>query len=162
MTKEEAIEFLKEMQKLLLESIAWSGNEHKINESFTMAIEALSNTSNTLTALDAISRQAAIDELMKRDKALRNINWYDKPFAEGECKGIDDALEIINALPSAQPETRKGKWIGGELGYCSCCGHEGCASDIWTGCKQTYCPNCGAKITGIIEDDEDNNLKQDF
>ena len=54
--------------------------------------------------MDLIERQAAIDELMKRDKALRNINWYDKPFAEGKCKGIDDALEIINALPSAQPE----------------------------------------------------------
>ena len=53
---------------------------------------------------DTIYRQDAIDELMKRDKALRNINWYDKPFAEGECKGIDDALEIINALPSAQSE----------------------------------------------------------
>lgn len=55
-----------------------------------------------------------------------------------------------------------GEWIGGELGYCSCCGHEGCASDIWTGCKQTYCPNCGARITGIMEDDEDSNLKQNF
>jgi hypothetical protein len=52
---------------------------------------------------DLINRQAAIDALMKRDKELRNINWYDKPFAEGECKGIDDALEIINNLPSAQP-----------------------------------------------------------
>jgi hypothetical protein len=53
---------------------------------------------------DLINRQAAIDALMKRDKELRNINWYDKPFAEGECKGIDDALEIINNLPSAQPK----------------------------------------------------------
>lgn len=60
---------------------------------------------------DTISRRAAIDELMKRDKALRNINWYDKPFAEGECKGIDDALEIINALPSVQPERKEEKWV---------------------------------------------------
>ena len=52
---------------------------------------------------DLISRQAAIDALIKRDKELRNINWYDKPFAEGECKGIDYALEIVNALPSVQP-----------------------------------------------------------
>lgn len=41
MSKEEAIFFLRKMQQLLLELIAWSGNEHKINESFTMAIEAL-------------------------------------------------------------------------------------------------------------------------
>ena len=51
-----------------------------------------------------ISRDAAIKALMKRDKELRNINWYDKPFAEGECRGIDYALEIVNALPPAQPE----------------------------------------------------------
>ena len=53
--------------------------------------------------MDLIDKQSAIDALMKRDKELRNINWYDKPFAEGECKGIDYALEIVNALPSAQP-----------------------------------------------------------
>lgn len=84
MTREEAIEFLKEMQQLLLESIAWSGNEHKINESFTMAIDAL--------------------------------------------------------------EPKKGKWIGGELGHCTCCGHEGCASDMWDRCEKPHCPNCGAEI----------------
>ena len=53
---------------------------------------------------DMISRQAAIDALMARDKELRNINWYDKPYAEGECRGIDEALSIISNLPSAQPE----------------------------------------------------------
>ena len=53
---------------------------------------------------DLISRQAAIDELMVRDKELRNINWYDKPYAEGECRGIDEALAIVSNLPSAQPE----------------------------------------------------------
>lgn len=57
---------------------------------------------------DLIDRRAAIDALMKRDKELRNINWYDKPFAEGECKGIDYALEIVNALQSVQPQR---KWM---------------------------------------------------
>lgn len=47
---------------------------------------------------------------------------------------------------SAQPEQRVGKWIGGELGYCTCCGHKGCASDIWNACEKLYCPNCGAKM----------------
>ena len=55
---------------------------------------------------DLISRQAAIDALMEKDKKLRNINWYDKPYAEGECRGIDEALSIISNLPSAQPEKR--------------------------------------------------------
>jgi len=55
---------------------------------------------------DLISRRQAIDALMEKDKKLRNINWYDKPYAEGECKGIDEALSIISNLPSAQPEKR--------------------------------------------------------
>lgn len=53
---------------------------------------------------DLISRQDAIDALMEKDKKLRNINWYDKPYAEGECRGIDEALSIISSLPPAQPE----------------------------------------------------------
>jgi len=55
---------------------------------------------------DPIERQAAIDALMVRDKELRNINWYDKPYAEGECRGIDEALAIVSNLPAAQPDTR--------------------------------------------------------
>ena len=53
---------------------------------------------------DVIYRQDAIDALMKKDKKLRNINWYDKPYAEGECREIDEALSIISNLPSAQSE----------------------------------------------------------
>ena len=53
---------------------------------------------------ELIDRQVAIDALMKRDKELRNINWCSNPWAEDECRGIDYALEIVNALPSAQPE----------------------------------------------------------
>ena len=41
---------------------------------------------------------------MARDKELCNINWYDKPCAEGECRGIDEALAIVNNLPSAQQD----------------------------------------------------------
>ena len=52
---------------------------------------------------DLISRQAAIEALMKRDKELRNINWYDKPYAEARCGGIDEALDIVNALPAVHP-----------------------------------------------------------
>ena len=42
---------------------------------------------------------------------------------------------------------RHAHWIGGEIGHCSYCGHEGCASDIWNGVKGFgFCPNCGAKM----------------
>lgn len=59
---------------------------------------------------DAIDRQAAIDALMEKDKKLRNINWYDKPYAEGECRGIDEALSIISNLPSVQPQRKTDEW----------------------------------------------------
>jgi len=52
-----------------------------------------------------------------------------------------DKLPTVDAKP-----VRHGKWIGGDLGYCTACGHEGCASDIWDGCTGMYCPNCGAKM----------------
>ena len=42
---------------------------------------------------------------------------------------------------------KKGYWIGKELGECSVCGYQGCASDIWNGYeKDTYCPSCGARL----------------
>jgi hypothetical protein len=44
---------------------------------------------------------------------------------------------------------KTGEWIGGEIGHCSICGSEGCASDIWNGCNDgMYCPNCGADMRG--------------
>lgn len=53
---------------------------------------------------DVISRQAAIDALMEFDKKLRKINWYQYPYAEYECIGVDEAIVKIANLPSAQPE----------------------------------------------------------
>ena len=64
---------------------------------------------------DLIDRQEAIDALMEKDKKLRNLNWYDNPYAEGECAGIDEALSIISNLPlvpPAQPERKMGRWSG--------------------------------------------------
>ena len=87
---------------------------------------------------DLISRQSAIDALMKRDKELRNINWYDKPFAEGECKGIDYALAIVSNLPSAQPDRDipvKPIWITDS------------AWDIPS--RQAVCPKCDYYLTKV-------------
>lgn len=41
---------------------------------------------------------------------------------------------------------KHGRWDGGELGDCTYCGHEGCASDIWNGGEIMYCPHCGARL----------------
>ena len=56
--------------------------------------------------------------------------------------------DVVKRIPpeDVQP-VRYGTWEGGELGHCTCCGHKGCASDIWNGVEGSgYCPNCGAKL----------------
>lgn len=122
---------------------------------------------------DLIDRQAAID-CVNRAVTQEAARWAIKelPSAQpdvpdrnvGDMISRQDVLALakdvilingakhrcidatqIHELPSAQ---RTGRWIGRELGYCSCCGYEGCASDIWSGCKKDhmFCPNCGAQM----------------
>lgn len=87
---------------------------------------------------DLISRQAAIE-------ALRTC--YDtetKGFSDGaEWINYEDAVAMVENLPSAQSDRKKGKWRDRglyALGYnCSCCGK--------TNIDQSdYCPNCGADM----------------
>lgn len=94
---------------------------------------------------DLISRQAAIEAVHEA--------FYTFFDGEGELTDMEEVLltankrvtQSIRDLHTAEP--RKGRWEGGELGQCSNCGHEGCASDIWSGCNGgMYCPNCGADM----------------
>ena len=86
---------------------------------------------------DLISRQAAIDVLRGYfDGMLETDTW-------SPC----DVYGLIEVLPSAQPERKKGKWIETDKhdiyyqpGYkCSVCG-------VLTTCHGDYCPNCGADM----------------
>ena len=49
---------------------------------------------------------------------------------------------VINGLPSAQPERKKGHWVVDEDGNieCSECGHRGVGDN--------YCEHCGADMRG--------------
>lgn len=58
----------------------------------------------------------------------------------------DISQDTKDVTIEALQEQKTGKWIGGELGNCSVCGHTGCASDIWDRCAYTFCPNCGARL----------------
>ena len=53
---------------------------------------------------ELIERQAAIDALMELDKKLRIFNWFKYAHTEYECRGIDDAIIVIENLPAVQPE----------------------------------------------------------
>ena len=105
-------------------------------------------------ACDLISRQAAIDEL---DKGAWGVEW-DKTLAK----------TMIESLPSAQPERKKGRWIpvdsysafGGDEAtwmahgnpvafyYCSECKEQAYAGEDGESLLTDYCPNCGADMRG--------------
>ena len=82
---------------------------------------------------DLISRQQAID-------AARD--WYEGLIC-GSFKGLEKRLR---ALPSAQPERIRGRWIEKPhvhgVAYCSLCDYELHTNDT------NFCPNCGADMRG--------------
>lgn len=104
----------------------------QLREAVDAAIEALKARD---VAGDTISRQAAIDALIK---------WYG-------CEPTDiGAFEnIIEKLPSAQPEQKTGRWLTHsdfpDRLICSECGVQ---FDMWhwESKQMHFCPNCGAKM----------------
>ena len=84
---------------------------------------------------DLIDRQAAIDAIN-----VKNVN-----------KGIISALQsIIEELPSAQSEPKKGKWIYNSPVTMKCNQCELVIKD-WDWHRFNYCPNCGARMEGKDE-----------
>lgn len=99
---------------------------------------------------DCISRHAAID-------AIRASTSKYTGFMEMEMYTDDDAVEAIEALPSAQPERKRGKWIYSPSAFhpfgtcdCSVCGKK---SEYY----YNFCPYCGADMREVeqIESSED-------
>lgn len=100
-----------------------------------------------------INKQKAIDEI--RDFQAQVTCSFSKDWESGMDEGFDHAVAVIELMETEDAEpVRHGKWIGGELGHCTACGHEGCASDIWDGCIGMYCPNCGAKMDAQEKENE--------
>ena len=99
---------------------------------------------------DLISRQAALDVL--RNLAFDYIFQYGEYYGEDERQltiiNAEKAIDVIEALPSTEPERKKGKWIPDKSGIvywnCSECGFasEAFGADI----LYHFCPNCGARM----------------
>ena len=103
------------------------------------------------------------DDLIKRQDVLdvfRNLafDYIFQLFQCGEYYGEDErqlaiinaekAINVIESLPSIEPERKKGKWVEDKTDamywICSVCGF---ASEAFlANLPYHYCPNCGAEM----------------
>ena len=86
---------------------------------------------------DLIDRQAAIDVL--------------GVFTQADALG-HTPKQIVEALPSAQPERKTGVWLDDDengkvmtSGYCPYCS----VCKEMAECITKYCPHCGAEMEGV-------------
>ena len=105
---------------------------------------------------DLISRRAAIDALDEQieqcNKALGSfdISPKDEYAIKVERASLKAYRELLENLPSAQPERAEGEWIPFDVEYeCSHCGiilqfNDGTPKDN----NANFCPNCGARMKG--------------
>ena len=94
---------------------------------------------------DLISRKAAID-------AIRASTSKYTGFMEMEMYTDDDAVEAIEALPSAQPERQKGEWIDyTEDGYVECPFCHNATNCDGNKDELHFCFSCGADMRGEQE-----------
>lgn len=105
---------------------------------------------------DLIDRQAAIEAAVEY-----LVEYCGGAFDEEMQNGL---IEILNVLPSAEPERKRGEWIRTSptewMWTCSCCkkddayaysAGESCEHDVL---QDLFCPNCGADMRG-----EENGCK---
>lgn len=83
---------------------------------------------------DYISRQAAIDAIMKKPA------WHG---SDGSYYHSSDIRQALESLPSAQPERKKGNWFKLNMAtynyQCSEC-------EKYSRAMYDFCPNCGADM----------------
>ena len=94
-----------------------------------------------------------MSDLISRQKALDGLKYEMKYGAVIDQCGLDTAYDIIEDIPSAEPERKTGKWIEQDDGWdgtyyeCSCCREPFTLIDgTPTDNLYNYCPNCGAKL----------------
>ena len=90
------------------------------------------------------------DDLISRAEAIDAINKaFERVFAWDGTSPLGD--KVLEHVPSAQPERKKGQWIDHEIdkdfAKCSECG------SCWEwgfvkNCNMNFCPNCGADMRG--------------
>ena len=90
---------------------------------------------------DLISRQQAIDALGEEPEVWED----DDEYGMGQRSEWCHIKKIIERLPSAQPERKKGKWILDTFQIrCNRC-NKLFSDNLF---PSNYCPNCGARMDG--------------
>lgn len=159
MEKQEAINLM----KLWRASVEMNGADSDHLDAFDMAIEALSAQPEIKTDGDTISRQDAIDAINHELRCGAVID---------QC-GLETAHDLIEELPSAQPEVlacgngeldaqpeRKGEWIPFNPDHegftriyeCSKCNKKIQQAHYSRVCDFDICPHCGADMRGKQDD----------
>ena len=92
-----------------------------------------------------------LEELMKFP--IRR-NRYNKEHGNDFVSGIEMVLEYAKNIPAADvAPVRHGQWKCNKP--CPVCGgdrFEGLDADIWADWEPPYCPNCGAKMDGELNE----------
>ena len=95
---------------------------------------------------DTISRQAAIDAIDKLMVSIPTAGGKDLMDDVNRIRAED--ISVIKRLPSAQPERKRGHWVGIDDEPCETweCDKCGCIQECFDGEQPNYCPNCGADM----------------
>lgn len=109
---------------------------------------------------DLISRKAAIEALARNTdyQTPEDIRNELTNHPNKECDwlgGIDEAISIIEELPTIDSPVKHGRWVENKYGYITCSVCDGFPLEAMTGSLITmhfepyeseYCPHCGAKM----------------
>ena len=82
-----------------------------------------------------------MSDLISREDVLA-VLCFSKETGQMVCGDLRKLLEQIKAIPSVEPERKKGEWISHEnYDECSKC-------HCFTSVGFNYCPYCGAEMRG--------------
>lgn len=127
----------------------WNDEEWELADRnrWRMDVAVIEDAPTIQTCEDSVSRQEAIDALRRDSK--------------GKSSGYssEDAIVTIGAVPTVQPERKKGKWlIANDIpSICSNCGANWIDDYVdsrelyFTGKIPNFCPNCGSDNRGEKE-----------
>ena len=94
---------------------------------------------------DLIDRDVAIDAITQRADKVDSVH---SAFWEG----LIIARDIVENIPSAEPERKKGKWNNYKDEHCCSVCQCVVIQEIWDDeIRYDYCPYCGAEMRGNNE-----------